>query len=164
MWFGGLFLATVGCAMHASITGLVEPLAARPVGEAAATPVAVAVLEYNGRRTPLLLDAESVALRRLEGCIVEVSGMRTPVGLWVRDWYVKDAGDGSSGFVGVLRVHGSRVLLDDRNTHTVIALDEIGAVRLRPYVGRSVLVVGGVVGSGIVQVVAWRLLDEAPPR
>jgi hypothetical protein len=54
-------------------------------------------------------------------------------------------------------------LLDDRNTRTAIVIDDIGTLQLRAWVGRPVLVVGNVVGGGMVQVVAWRLLDEPAP-
>ncbi|MBM4393704.1 MAG: hypothetical protein FJ090_21470 [Deltaproteobacteria bacterium] len=116
---------------------------------------------------PLILEGEHAQILGLDGCVVEAEGVRTPVGLVVRDWSVKDAGDGTGGFVGELRAYGNRVLIEDRNTGTLLALDEIGAIQLRSYAGRPVLVVGTVVGAGVISVVAWRPLDgargEPPP-
>lgn len=148
MLLGPLF----ACAFHASRVGLVEVEGPR-----------VDLVAYDGRRQPLVLEGDHAVVRGLVGCTVEVTGTLTPLGVVVRDWKVKDAGDGSGGFVGTLRAYGARVLIDDRNTGTTLALDELGAAQLRAFDGRPVLLVGAVVGPGIVSVVLWRLLDEDPP-
>ena len=148
MWFAVL----IACTLRATVVGLVEP-----------ADFGTFVVSYSGTRTLVVLNATSAPLRRLEGCVVEVSGVRTPAGILVQDWFVRDAGDGSGGFVGILRAYGGRMVLEDRNTESTVFLDDLSAAQLRPYVGRPVLLVGSVVGDGIVSVGAWRLLDEAAP-
>jgi hypothetical protein len=121
-----------------------------------------------GASTVLHLAEASRALEGAHGAIVEVRGARVPGHLWVRDWRVLDAGDGSGGFVGVLRPHGSRWLLDDRNTASTLLVDDLSAARMRAEgvrPGSTVLLSGHVVGGGIVTVVAYRVLlapTEAP--
>ena len=148
MWTSLLF----GCALRSTVVGLVEP-----VGNV------TFVVSYNGTRTPVVLSAESAPLRRLDGCVVEVAGLRAPAGLIVQDWFVRDAGDGSGGFVGTLQAYGGRITIADRNTENTVFLDDLSALQLRPYVGRPVLLIGSIVGNGVVSVGAWRLLDEAAP-
>lgn len=140
----------LGCALRSTVIGLVEPVGAGTF-----------VVSYTGTRTPVLLSAESAPIRRLEGCVVEVAGVRTPAGLVVQDWFVRDAGDGSGGFVGTLQAYGGRISIADRNTESTVFLDDLSAMQLRPYVGRPVLLVGSIVGNGVVSVGVWRLLDEA---
>ncbi|MSQ03448.1 MAG: hypothetical protein EXR71_16420 [Myxococcales bacterium] len=118
---------------------------------------------YQGGRVSLLLDAESAPIRYLVGCVIEVTGLGTPAGILVQDWHVTDAGDGSSGFVGMLQAYGARLLLDDRNTRSTLVIDDDAVPQLRAFAGRPVLVVGTVVGPGQVRVMAWRLLDETAP-
>lgn len=142
----------LGCALRSTQVGLIEPVGA-----------ATFVVSYAGKRIPVVLNAESAPLRRLDGCVVEVTGVRTPAGLIVDDWYVRDAGDGSGGFVGTLVAYGGRIAIQDRNTDTLVFLDDISALQLRAFVGRPALLVGSIVGTNIVSVGAWRLLDEAAP-
>ncbi len=143
MWMSLL----LGCAFHVTRAGLVAP-----------TPTTVFLDGYQGGRVALVLDETSAPIRYLQGCVVEVEGTRTPAGLVVTDWRVKDAGDGSSGFVGVLQAYGARVLLDDRNTGTTLVLDDQQAPELRRFAGDPVLIVGTIVGPGQVRVMAWRRL------
>lgn len=148
-----MFLALLaGCALSASRTGLVRPEGDRVLLET-----------YEGRRVALTLDAEAEPVRYLEGCVVVVEGPRLGKRVWVKDWYVQDAGDGSSGFVGLLRRHGSNLVIDDRNTGTTLRIEDVSAARLRGMEGRTVLLLGHVVGGGIVEVVGVRVLegDEA---
>ena len=145
-------LFVFACAFHVERSGLVQPEAG-----------AVWLAGYQGGRVALLLDADSAPIRYLNGCVVEVSGVRTPAGIVVEDWHVEDAGDGSGGFGGTLQAYGARLLLDDRNTRSTLVIDDAAVPQLRAYAGRSVLIVGTVVGSGQVQVMAWRLLEEPAP-
>ena len=148
MWLGLL----LSCAFHVRQSGLVDPDGA-----------SVYLRGYSGGRIPLVLDEDSAPVRFLQGCVVEVEGTRTPAGLVVSNWSVKDAGDGSSGFVGTLHAYGARVLLEDRNTGTTLVLDDAQAGALRAYDGAPVLVIGTVVGAGTVRVMAWRLLQADDP-
>lgn len=146
-----LLLGLFACALHAVHTGLLAVDGNRAVSTS-----------YNGQKLPLILEGENLLILGLNGCVVEVEGVRTPAGLVVSDWSVKDAGDGTGGFVGELRAYGNRLLIEDRNTGSILALDEVATLQLRPYAGRPVLVVGAVVGAGVISVVAWRLLDREP--
>ena len=122
----------------------------------------VRVLPYaEGAGTTLHLSGDARALAGADGVIVEVTGPRAPGHLWVRDWRVLDAGDGAGGFVGVVRTHGSRWVIDDRNTSTTLLVDDLSAARMREdgvRPGSTLLLSGHVVGGGIVTVFAYRTL------
>lgn len=149
VWFG---LILAGCA-HLERVGVLVDQGGR-----------VAMRTYDGERVVLVLDGDAEQLRYLNGCVVDVSGPAVPGGLRVEDWYVKDAGDGTGGFVGTLEAYGGRIVLRDRNTKSTIILEDGLSEPLRPWIGQPVLVVGTVVGGNIVRPVAWRLLaPEAPP-
>ncbi|MSQ03612.1 MAG: hypothetical protein EXR71_17300 [Myxococcales bacterium] len=139
----------IACALHVERAGMVTP-----------HPGGVWLDGYQGGRVALVLTEASAPIRYLDGCVVEVRGMQTPAGLVVEDWLVKDAGDGSGGFVGTLRAYGARLLLEDRNTQTTLTLDDQQVPELRVYAGKPVLIVGTVVGPGQVRVMAWRLLTD----
>lgn len=113
---------------------------------------------YEGEAVRLKLDDTSDPIRYLNGVVVEVSGPPMVGGIQVKDWFVRDAGDGTGGFVGVLRAYGGRIVMDDRNTKTMIILEDGLSEPLRPWIGQPVLVVGTVVGGNIVRPVVWRLL------
>lgn len=144
-----LLAFALACAFHVDRSGLVS-----------AEEGTVWLGGYQGGRVSLLLDSESAPIRHLVGCVIEVTGLGTPAGIVVSDWHVTDAGDGSSGFVGLLKAYGARLLLDDRNTKSTLVIDDAAVPQLRAAAGHPVLVVGTVVGPGQVRVMAWRLLDE----
>lgn len=127
-----------------------------PVGDA------VVLREADGRESRLLLGEGSAPVGFLGGCLVEVSGARVGRGVFVEDWRVIDAGDGSSGYVGVLRVFGNRLVIDDRNSQTVIVINDEAAPQLAPWAGLPVLLIGHVTGPSTIVPVAWRLLAPDP--
>jgi hypothetical protein len=140
----------LGCAFHTVRTGLVLPVDAGTVR----------LVTGDGATVTLQLDAESAPLRYLHDVVVSVDGVRVGRRLLVRDWHVIDAGDGSNGYVGRLRVQGLRVFIEDRNTGSVVILDDRNSGPLRAYDGKVVLVIGHVSGTNTVTPVVWRLLDE----
>lgn len=168
-----LVVALLGCALHTSRAGLVQPFDVEPLAGGAAAadsstvpkpaPVQkksgpVVLRTYDGRTYRLHLDDDSAAVRYLGTAIVKVEGPRFGRGLWVKDWYVEDAGDGSGGFVGVLRTYGSRLLVDDRNTQRSLVIADGTAPELRSLVGKTVLIRGHVVGGETIAVAAYRVL------
>lgn len=146
-----LLVFALGCALHVQVAGMVRPDGA-----------SVWLEGYRGERTPLLLGEDSGPVRYLDGCVVEVEGTRTPAGLVVESWHVRDAGDGSGGFVGTLRSYGSRLVIDDRNTGTTLVVDDEQVPQLRAWAGQPVLLVGTVVGARVVRVMAFRVLAPEP--
>jgi hypothetical protein len=142
-----LLALLVGCAVHASRTGLVQP------GDDP-----VRLLQYNGGTVRLKLDEESAPIKYLDHCVVVVEGPRVGSSVVVRDWHVQDSGDGSSGFVGTLRVYGARLVIDDRNTRRTLVIADDTAGPLVPYAGKPVLLMGHVIGGETIEVAAWRLL------
>ena len=94
----------------------------------------------------------------LQECTVQVEGRRLGRSLHVADWTVLAAADGSAPYVGVLRLDGRRLLLDDRGSGATYVLES--DQDLSHVVGRSVLVIGFVTGPQVVQVMGWRLLEE----
>lgn len=144
---GGLW-ALAGCAFHVEVSGLVDP------------PRKLRL--YDGSELRLWLDEESAPIQHLEGCVVYLEGNRFGKNFAVKDWYVQDAGFGYGAYVGILRVVGTRVLLDDRRTNTTLVLDPLSAIALRDHNGVAVLIVGPLVGPSEIQAVTWRLLTERP--
>ena len=141
----------LGCALHATRAGLVEPVKNT-----------VFIRTYEGARIRLVLDEASAPIRYLDHVVVKVEGPRLGAGLVVEDWWVQDAGDGSGGFVGGLRNHGARQVIEDRYTRRTIVLADGTAPELRAVVGRPVLLLGHVVGGETIEVAAWRVLDGEP--
>jgi hypothetical protein len=145
MWL----LLTVACAIHTSRTGLVEPAGS-----------SLALRTYDGKAYHLVVDEDGEPLRYAGKAVVVVEGPRFGRTLVVHDWHVRDAGDGNAGFVGVLRTYGSRLVIDDRNSATTLVIDDRTAPQLLPWVGKTVLIMGPVVGKGTIDVVAFRVLAE----
>ncbi len=119
---------------------------------------------YQGGHTALILGEGAAPIHFLQGCTVEVVGVLTPAGFLVQDWRVTDAGDGSGGFVGVLRAWGARLLVEDRNTGGNVMIDADAVPELRQFVGQPVLLVGSVVGRNTVSVVAYRVLADGQSK
>lgn len=145
----------VACAIATTRVGIVE---------VAENHGSVSVHALDGAAVVLLLDGESEPLRGLGGCTVEVEGALVGNTLAVRRWSVRDAGDGSGGFVGVLRAYGARLVLDDRNSGGTVILEDATSGSLRPLVGHPVLLIGTVGSAGLIRVVAWKQLDEPAAR
>ncbi len=115
---------------------------------------------YRSDGPPLRLQTSegSEELGFLQECTVEVEGRQVLRSLRVSDWTVLAAADGSAPFVGVLRMDGRRLLIDDRVSGATYVLqsDE----DLERFAGHSMLVIGFVTGPQVVQVMGWRLLEE----
>lgn len=120
----------------------------------------VLLVESDGR-TSRLLPGESVeAFRYMDGLGVRVEGRRVGRRLFVRDWAITDAGDGSAPFVGRLRRYGSHWMLDDRGSGSSFILEEETIGALVACDGHLVMVAGVVVGAHRVRVMSWRNLED----
>jgi hypothetical protein len=146
------WMALLGCAVHAERSGLVS---------APGDQVVLTTLE--GRTLVLVVEGDGAWLRGCEGCEVTVTGPRWMGRIWVRDYDVRKAADGSAPFVGMLRRHGSNLVLDDRTTDRPVVFDEESMALLLPHEGHPVLVVGFVVGAQMVHVVHFVVLDSTLP-
>lgn len=142
-------LILLGCAARAVVVGVVNNDAPRPE-----------LVQADGRTLRLVLDANSQPLSYLEDCTVQVEGPQLGRRVVVRDWTVLSAADGSAPFVGTLELHGSNLILRDRNSGSVLVLEERSAEPLRPFVGQPVLVIGYVESAHLIRVMGWRVLAD----
>ena len=115
---------------------------------------------FNGGSMRLVLEGEARWLLACDGCEVMVEGRRAGRKLWVRDFEIRRASDGSQPYVGVLKRYGAQLSIDDRTTGQHVFLDPLSATALLPYEGHPVLVIGFVIGAQTVRVMAFRVLDE----
>jgi hypothetical protein len=148
MLFASLLLA--GCSFHTVRTGLLDVDAAH-----------ISLMEQSGRTSKLVADGYGAELYYLDGCGVEVGGPRLGKRMYVRQWKVTDAGDGSAPFVGPLRRIGARWAVEDWTSGSVILLTGGKLTGLAAHAGQTVLIVGFVVGPQEVKVVSWRALSGA---
>lgn len=114
----------------------------------------------DGHSFALRSTEELELLRSLGGCTVEVAGPVMARSMLVQRWAVLDAGDGSVPYVGLLRQHGSNMVVDDRGSGMPLVLSDTSAARLRGYVGKVVMISGYVVGAQLLHVVNFRVLVE----
>jgi hypothetical protein len=136
----------LGCAFAATLTGVVHVEDSR-------------VLLEGMRSEWVLVPGEFTALASLHDCTLEVEGFRLGRNLYVRDWRVLDTPYGSSGYVGVLISYGAQIAIEDRNTGSLLVLAPESGEAVRAFLDHTVLIVGPVVGSRQIQVVAFRVLD-----
>ncbi len=114
----------------------------------------------EGRTIALRSTEEMELLRSLDGCTVEVEGPVMARSMLVQQWVVLDAGDGSVPYVGLLRQHGSNMVIDDRSSGMPLVLNDASAARLGGYIGKVVMISGYVVGAQLLHVVNFRVLVE----
>jgi hypothetical protein len=116
---------------------------------------------YQGLGPPLTLvpgdDNPEVAY--LQDCTVELEGRMLGRRFLVDEWQVLAAADGSAPFVGVVVRDGNRLMLHDHNSGAVYVL--AGHDELSAFEGRPLLVIGFITGPQVVQVMGWRVLDDA---
>ncbi|MCB9762919.1 MAG: hypothetical protein H6739_24170 [Alphaproteobacteria bacterium] len=143
-----LALLLAGCAPRYTLQGVVE-----------ASGREVEVTDPDGKRWRLFLDTLSQPVSHLDACTVEVTGPRLGRRVYVRDWTVLAAADGSAPYVGRLTLRGSNLVLEDRNSGSTFVLEERSAAPLKPYAGQSVMVIGFIIAPHVVQVVGWRPLE-----
>lgn len=145
-----ILMALLGCTLSAHKTGLIT------VEDAT-----VSLMEQSGQRCVLRVDAHGQELQYLDGCMVEVMGPRLGRQVFVRQWKVTDAGDGSQPFLGELHRMGMRWVLNDWSTQTTVILAGDRLAGIEQFAGQPILVVGFVAGPQEVTVVSWRVLSDA---
>ncbi len=120
------------------------------------------IVDLAGKKYRLLLGDEGQPLRYLDGCVVDVEGHLLGRRVVVREWSVITASDGSAPFVGRLRRRGSNLVMEDRNSGSIVMLEADPALGLARWVDQPVMVVGYITGPHQVQVVAFRGLAPEP--
>ncbi len=145
MWW----LLVLGCAAQVQRTGLIEAEGER-----------VVLVEPRGRTWKLAPGADQEAFTNMEGLGVRVEGRRVGRRIFLTDWDITDAGDGSAPFVGRLRRYGSHWMLDDQGSGSSFILEDDSMRGLEEHEGDLVMVAGVVVGPHRVRVMAWRALQD----
>ena len=133
-----VFFLASGCSLSSSHKGLVTSSSA-----------IVTIVDVHEKSRRIISD-ETAILQQLDGCIVEVEGMR--FGKWMieQNWRILDAGDGSFPFLGKIEQRGIQYFIHDHNTQSMFRLD--GDFDFSTVVDKNVLVVGFVIGSHDVRV------------
>ena len=121
-----------------------------------------AVVDLEGQRYGLILGDAGQPLRYLDGCVVDVEGPLIGRRLIVKDWSVITAADGSAPFVGRLRRQGSNLVMEDRNSGSIVVLQADQELGLEQWIDLPVMVVGYVIGPHRIQVVGFRGRAAAP--
>lgn len=142
-------LLATGCA--APIRGVVQPSGS-----------AVAVVDLQGHAYKLMLGDAGQPLRYLDGCVVDVEGPQIGRRVLVRDWQVITASDGSAPYVGRLRRQGSNLIMEDRNSGSIVVLSADPQLGMAEWIDQQVMVVGYITGAHQIQVVAYRGLGPTP--
>ncbi len=121
-----------------------------------------ALLHSDERDYELQLEGEMLALRAMDACTVSVDGMRRGRALRVQDYKVVAAQDGSTPFVGVLRLNGDKLDLILRGSGMRLVMVGPGVEVLEPYVGQSMMILGFASGPHEVTVMSFMPLESAP--
>ena len=142
------FLVVVaGCQAH--FRGIVE---SGPGGR-------TSLVTYQGKTFRLMTLGESAPLGKLNGYMVEVWGHKVLRSIRVGDWKAPTGIHGMTAWVGVLKLHGVQIALDDRNTGGFYFIHRSCEDEMRPLVGHTVVIEGYVEGDHRVQVMDWEVLD-----
>ena len=107
------------------------------------------VVDVHEKRRRIISDDTNI-LQQLDGCIVEVEGIR--LGPWMieQDWRILDAGDGSFPFLGKIEQRGIQYFIHDHNTQSMFKLQ--GEQDFSSFTDKKVLIVGFVIGSHDIRV------------
>lgn len=147
--------AALALLLSSACTGPVRGVI-QPVG------TAVAVVDLQGGKHRLALGDIGQPLRYLDGCVVEVEGPQLGRRVLVRDWSVITAEDGSAPYVGRLKRQGSNLIMEDRNSGSIVILEADPVLGLSAWIDQPVMVVGYISGPHRITVVAFRGLAAEP--
>lgn len=112
---------------------------------------------FQGKTYRLHAGEDSAYLQYLEGCGATISGSRLGKHIWLSNWHITDAGDGSEPFIGTIVRQGLKLILRDINTKQ--ELEILGADVLYQEEGKAVLITGIVVGTHQIQLIEYRVLE-----
>ena len=124
------------------------------------------VNDVNGRVTVTTAQGQSIrifsaehSLADFEGCILTVDGIGGGRWIFVQDYEVLDAGDGSAPFMGIVERRGVQYFLNDKRSGALLRLhsDE----ELSEYDGMEILVVGYIIGPHDLKVVSLRSINKS---
>ena len=88
---------------------------------------------------------------------MRVEGPKLVRHIWVSDWKIVDAGDGSAPFLGVLYRQGVQWMINDVQSGAQLFID---ADYDDWEEGQAVLIVGYIAGAHRVRVVSYRTLGQ----
>jgi len=142
-----LWAFVLGCAIHSQYSGLVN-----------VDQQQIYLIPPTGK--VLTLHSDDDALEMLHGCGLKVEANRLLRHLWVQQWQVTDAGDGSQPFVGPLRRVGVQWVVEDWNTGSRIILEPESVGDLTQHIGSTVMIAGVIVGAHQVRVISMRVLSS----
>lgn len=137
-----VFLLASSCSLHGPHVGLIDD----------------GRLITNDGKHICLIKAEAPIIK-LDGCRVELKGPKIGRLVYVKDWRVTDAGDGSEPFVGILWKPALKMIIEDRNSGTPIYISPQSVEVLKPYIGHLVMLSGYIVGVQELLVVQYTILD-----
>ena len=115
------------------------------------------LVDIKGHGYRLHLGEDSPFFTHLEGVVVRVEGVQLLRHVFVQDWTVVDAGDGSAPFIGVLYRQGLQWMMQDIQSGAQLVLD---GDYPEWKVNDVVLIVGYVAGSHRIRVVSYRHLGQ----
>ena len=111
----------------------------------------------EGKKFRLHLGDDGQYFPYLTGCAADIQATRVGRHLWVEEWTITDAGDGSAPFLGMVYRDGLDVMLNDINTGHALQLK--GDWDFVELIDKPVLVTGIIVGPHLLQVVNLKILE-----
>ncbi|MEC8378666.1 MAG: hypothetical protein VXZ96_00010 [Myxococcota bacterium] len=115
------------------------------------------LVDIKGHEYRLHLGEDSPFFSNLDGVVVRIKGPKILKHVYVNDWTVVDAGDGSAPFIGVLYRQGVQWMMNDIQSGSQLVLDGDFADW---NIDDVVMIVGYVAGSHRIQVISYRHLGQ----
>ena len=148
MWIW-LYALLLGCQAHFRMKGLLF----QPSSEMSQ----VWIGSSEGRKYRLHLGEDASYFPYLNGCVADVTAKKFGRHLWVEEWKITDAGDGSAPFLGMVFRDGLDIKVNDVNSGQAMLL--LGDWDFTELIGKAVLVTGIVVGPHQLQVMNLKVLE-----
>jgi len=113
----------------------------------------------TGQRYKLVLGEESQGLAYLDGYVVTLDGRRVGRRLKAGEWHILDGMHGMTVWFGRLERRGAQLGLHDRNNGGFYLVARSAEESLAPQLGKQVLIEGYVVGTHLIEVTDWKVLE-----